>query len=123
MSTWTNDEFHRIAEADELEIAPLGDDGTLRKPVPIWVVGVNNDLYVRSFRGADGAWWRAAHTSHQGHVRSGGVDKDVTFAEEADSDINDQIDAAFRTKYGHFGAAYIDPMIAARPTTLRLSPR
>ncbi|MDF9811710.1 DUF2255 family protein [Streptomyces sp. SPB162] len=81
MTTWTYAELDRIAEADELQMAALRDNGTLRKPVPVWVVRDGHDLYVRSFRGTDGGWWRTARASHAGHVRSGGVDKDVTFVE------------------------------------------
>ncbi|NGO08364.1 DUF2255 family protein [Streptomyces sp. HC44] len=123
MTTWTSDELNRIAKADELEMAPRRGDGTLRGPVPIWVVRDGEDLYVRSFRGKDGGWWRAARASHEGHIRSGGVDKDVTFVEVDDSEINDRIDTAYRAKYGRFGGAYVNPMVAARSTTLRLVPR
>ncbi|GGS97357.1 DUF2255 family protein [Streptomyces violaceus] len=123
MTTWTSDELNRIATADELEMVPRRGDGTLRGPVPIWVVRDGDDLYVRSFRGTDGGWWRTARTSHQGHIRSGGVDRDVTFEEVTDSEINDRIDTAYRTKYGRYGGAYVNPMVAARSTTLRLTPR
>ncbi|MDX2529733.1 DUF2255 family protein [Streptomyces europaeiscabiei] len=123
MATWTSDELNRIAGADELEMAPLRRDGTLRAPVPIWVVRDGENLYVRSFRGTDGGWWRTARANHQGHIRSGGVDKDVVFAEVPDSEVNDRIDTAYRTKYGRFGGTYVDPMVAARSTTLRLVPR
>ncbi|GAA2591169.1 MULTISPECIES: DUF2255 family protein [Streptomyces] len=123
MTAWTSDELNRIATADELEMAPRRGDGTLRGPVPIWVVRDGDDLYVRSFRGTDGGWWRTARTSHQGHIRSGGVDRDVTFEEVTGSEINDRIDTAYRTKYGRYRGAYVDPMVAARSTTLRLTPR
>ena len=35
------------------------------------------------------------------------------------------IDAAYRTKYGHYGASYVDPMFTpeARAATLELVPR
>ncbi|MEV7734656.1 DUF2255 family protein [Streptomyces sp. NPDC088921] len=123
MTTWTSDELNRIAGADELEMAPLRRDGTPRGPVPIWVVRDGDDLYVRSFRGTEGAWWRTARASHEGHIRSGGVDKHVTLVEVADSQVNDRIDTAYRTKYDRFGGAYVDPMVAARSTTLRLVPQ
>ncbi|MFC9502954.1 DUF2255 family protein [Streptomyces sp. NPDC057002] len=122
MTTWTSDELNRIAMADELEMAPLRRDGTLRGPVPIWVVRDGDDLYVRSFRGTDGGWWRTARASLRGHIRSGGVDKDVTFVEVPDWEINERIDSAYRAKYGRFGGAYVNPMVAARPTTLKLVP-
>ncbi|MFI1034485.1 DUF2255 family protein [Streptomyces sp. NPDC020951] len=123
MTTWTSDELNCIASADELEIAPLRRDGTPRRPVPIWVVRDGDDLYVRSFRGTDGGWWRTARANRQGHIRSGGVDKDVAFAEVADAETNERVDTAYRTKYGRFGHSYVNPLVAARSTTLRLVPR
>lgn len=123
MTTWTSDELNLIANADELEMAPRRGNGTLRRPVPIWVVRDGDDLYVRSFRGTDGGWWRTARASHEGHIRAGGVAKDVTFAEVTDTETNDRIDTAYRIKYGRFGDAYVNPMVAARSTTLRLIPR
>jgi hypothetical protein len=126
MTGWTSDELRRIEAADELEIAPLRGDGTPRKPTPIWVVRDGDSLYIRSYRGSSGAWYRVAVASHQGHIHSGGVDKDVTFADVADDpDLNARIDAAYRTKYGRYSAAYIGPMVShtARTTTLKLLPR
>jgi hypothetical protein len=125
VTAWTTDELAAIAAADELEIAPLRPDGTQHAPVTIWVVRDGDDLYVRSYRGRDSGWFRGTQASHQGHVRAGGVDKDVTFVDEADPGVNDQIDAAYRAKYRRFGASYVDPMVAdgARAATLKLAPR
>jgi hypothetical protein len=58
-AAWTAEELARIGAAEELEIAPRRRDGTLRRAVPIWVVRVGDDLYVRSWRGSHGAWFRA----------------------------------------------------------------
>ena len=55
MTSWTNNELTRIGSAEELAIAPLRRDGTRRTAVPIWVVRVGDDLYVRSYKGQDGA--------------------------------------------------------------------
>src|SRR6266700_3942904 len=122
MRTGTNDELTRIEHADELEVAPLRSDGTPRDPVPIWVIRDGDDLYVRSFRGSAGSWYRAARTSHQGRIRSAGVDKGITFVEVADPDVNDRIDTAYGAKYGRYGASYVNPMVASRDTTLKLVP-
>jgi hypothetical protein len=46
---WTPDELNRISRAEELEIAPQRRDGSLRRPLPIWVVRVGDDLFVRSW--------------------------------------------------------------------------
>ncbi len=53
MSAWTSDELEKIGNAEEMEIAPQRSNGTLRKPVTIWVVRVGDELYVRSWHGWD----------------------------------------------------------------------
>jgi hypothetical protein len=120
---WTEDELARIGAADELEVAPARADGSTRRPLPIWVVRVGDDLYVRSWRGEAGAWYRAARARRQGHVSSGGVERDVEFV-DADDSVNDAVDAAYRDKYARYHG-YVEPMVSAqaRATTLRLAPR
>ncbi|OPG13345.1 DUF2255 family protein [Microbispora sp. GKU 823] len=124
MSTWNSDELDRIATADELRVAPRRSDGSLRRSTTIWVVRYRDDLYVRSWRGVQGGWWRTAHDTHEGRISAGGVDAEVTFCEVADPRVNDQVDSAYRAKYGHY-SGYVEPMVAddARATTLRLIPR
>ncbi len=124
MTTWKKDELDKIGNAAELRVAPQRRDGTLRNPVIIWVVRVDNDLYVRSYRGPKGSWYRAALRGQEGQIRVGGVQKDVTFVEETDSGLNDQIDAAYRGKYGRY-PQYVAPLVnnEGRSTTLKLVPR
>jgi hypothetical protein len=126
MTTWTRDELTKIGTAEELEISSLRADGTLRKPVPIWVVRHGDDLYVRSVNGRTAAWFRGTEERHEGRIRAGGVEKDVTFVEvETGASINDQIDAAYRTKYRRYAANIIASIISpgARSATIRLVPR
>src|SRR5690348_6017354 len=95
---WTSDELLKIGTAEELEIAPLRLDGTPRKPTTIWVVRVGDDLYVRSAYGATSAWFRGTQVRHEGQIRAGGVERDVSFMDSgADPHLNDQIDIAYRT--------------------------
>jgi hypothetical protein len=51
MTAWTSDELDKIANADELRLATVRPDGSLRDPVTIWVVRHGDDLYIRSYRG------------------------------------------------------------------------
>jgi hypothetical protein len=104
MATWTSDELRKIAAAEELELASVRHDGTVGDPVTIWVVRVGDDFYVRCGNGRTGSWFRATQLRHEGHIKADDVDKDVTFVTEADNAINDQVDSAYRTKYGHYGA-------------------
>jgi hypothetical protein len=125
MATWTNAELRTVAAAEELELASVRPDDTLGKPVTIWVVRVENDLYVRSWKGDAGVWFRATQERHAGHIEAGGIGKDVTFVAVTDDNLNDRIDAAYRTKYRRHGGRYVDPMVAptARDTTIKLVPR
>jgi len=125
MTTWTSDELNKIGATEELQIAPLRRDGTLRNPVTIWVVRLDDDLYVRSVNGRTAAWFRGVQVRHEGRIWAGGVEKDVTFVEEADPNFNDQIDAAYRTKYRRYAASIISTTVSpkARSATIKLVPR
>ncbi len=93
MSEWTSGDLTRIGNAEELEIASVRPDGARRKPVTIWVVRDGASLYVRSVKGPSSGWFRGTQERHEGRVRAGGVEKDVTFV-NADQAINDKVDAA-----------------------------
>ncbi len=123
MTTWTSDELNKIGTAEELEIASLRRDGTLRNRVTIWVVRHGDDLSVRSVNGPTGTWFRGAQVRHEGHIQAGGVDKDVTFV-EANHDMDDEIDAAYRTKYHRYAASIVGRITSpeARSTTIKLVP-
>ncbi len=123
MTAWTNDELNKIGKAEELQIASLREDGTLRKPVIIWVVRVGDNIYVRSVNGRTSAWFRGVESRHEGQIQAGGVVKDVTFVEEPDSDVNDQVDAAYTTKYRRYAdIARSMTTPAVRAATIKLVP-
>jgi hypothetical protein len=125
MTSWTRNDLERIGAADELLLVPFKKDGTHRKPVTIWVVRVDDDLYVRAYRGHETAWFRHIQQRHEGRIGAGGVTKDVTFVDvNNDEVLNNKIDAAYQSKYQRYSATYVDPMIApqARATTLKLVP-
>ena len=125
MTAWSPDELAEIGTAEELQIASLRRDGTLRNPVPIWVVRSGDDLYVRSVNGRTAAWFRGTQVRHEGHIRAGGIDRDVTFVEADDQAIGGALDAAYRTKYRRYAASIVDTVVSpqARSATLKLVPR
>jgi len=125
MTVWASDELSKIGKAEELQIASLRSDGTLRKPVTIWVVRIGDDLYVRSVNGRTSAWFRGTQVRHEGRIQAGGVDKDVSFVEETAPAIDDQIDAAYRTKYRRYAGSVLNSILTpkARSATLKLVPR
>ena len=123
MTNWTNDELQRLADAEELEIAPVRRNGELRRATPIWVVRAGDELYVRAAYGANKGWHGVARGSHRARIAAGGVERDVT-VEDADRAVLDAVDAAYRDKYGRRYAQIVDSVIDAehRASTLRLLP-
>jgi len=124
MNAWTSDELGRIEAADELQIASVRRDGTLRNPTTIWVVRLGDDLYVRSVNGRTSGWFRGTRVRHEGRIRAGGVEKNVTFI-DGEGDVADRIDDAYRSKYRRYAANIVDTTITpeARAATLKLVPR
>jgi|SRR5664279_4515122 len=124
MSGWTPDELDTIDAADEIDIAALQPDGSLRPFRIIWAVRVGDDLYVRSVLGRDSAWFRGVLRRPEGRIRAGGADYDVAFEEPAHAD-HEAIDAAYRRKYARYDRADVDAIVhpTARAATLRIIPR
>ena len=122
---WTMEVLDKIGNAEELEVASLRRDGTLRKLTTIWVVRLGDELYIRSVRGRGSDWFRGVLDRHEGHIRAGGVARDVTFVEAPDPALNDRIDDAYRAKYSRYAASIIDAINSpeARAATLRLVTR
>jgi hypothetical protein len=123
MNTWPKDELKRIAETDDLHIAPLREDGkTYGTPTWIWSVAVDGALYVRAYNGRDSRWYQAAQRQKAGRITAAGLTKEVAFEPVAGPD-NDRIDDAYRAKYR--GNPYLDSMISARArsATVEVRPR
>jgi hypothetical protein len=123
MAGWTDDEVDTVGAAEELDLASVRRDGTLRRPVTMWVVRDGDDLYVRSVKGRGSSWFRGAQNRHEAHIRAGGVERDVTLVET--DDVDDELDTAYRTKYGRRYPSIVPSIVApeARAATLKLVPR
>jgi hypothetical protein len=123
MSRWAKNELAKIAEADDLHIAPFREDGvTYGTPTWIWSVAVDDALYARGYNGQKSSWYQAAVWQKAGRIIAAGMTKEVTF-EPVDGAINSRIDDAYRAKY--HGSPYLKPMIGARArsATVKIMPR
>src|SRR5436309_8872196 len=120
MTAWTTEELDKIDAADELQIASVRRDGTLGSPRTIWVVRLGEDLYVRSVNGRTSDWFRGTQVRHEGRIRAGGVEKDIAFV-DADPDVEERIDEAYRTKYQRYAANIVNSTLTpqARSATLK----
>jgi hypothetical protein len=123
MTGWNPTELERIASEREIEVSSLREDGALTKPVTIWAVRVEDDLYVRSVRGDAGGWFKAAEQRHEGRIEADSSAVDVAF-EDVPHHLDAEIDAAYKVKYG-YPSDPVDSITtdAARETTIRVVPR
>lgn len=123
MTTWSQDELRRIADADDLHVSPLRE-GRVGYGIPtrIWSVEVGDALFVRAYNGRNSRWYQAAVRQKAGRITAAGRTKEVAF-EPVGGPIDDLVDEAYRTKYR--SSPYLSPMLGAgaRSTTLRVMPR
>jgi hypothetical protein len=126
MSDWIKDDLRKIAEADDLHIAPFREDGvTYGTPTWIWSVAVDDALYVRGYSGQSSRWYQAAVRQKAGRIIAAGGQWEVGFEAvdgPGNDGLQDRIDEAYRVKYK--GSPYLDPMISkrARSATVRITP-
>ncbi len=125
MTEWTDDQLDRVGAADQLEIASVRDDGSLRPFTTVWVVRIGDELYVRSAYGPENGWYRRARQAGVGRIKSAGVIRDVAFVDVPadDASLHEALDAEYERKYGPNHAAHVMATVlgdAVRGVTLRL---
>ncbi|MEW9570367.1 DUF2255 family protein [Rhodanobacter sp. Si-c] len=123
MTSWPAETLRRIAEADDLHMAPLRDDGvTFGTPTWIWSVALDGNLYARAYHGQRSRWYQAALRQKAGRIIAAGLIREASFA-PVEGAVNDRIDDAYRAKY--HGNPYLDSMIGdrARSATIKVTPR
>ncbi len=122
---WSNEERIFMGGEDEIRIAGRRADGSLRKPVIIWVVPYQMKFYVRSVGGREAGWFRGVTERMEGHIWAGNLERDVAVA-EVPADLMERIDEVYRAKYGgRYPANIVSSVIRpeAQAATLELIPR
>jgi hypothetical protein len=121
--SWTSSELDRVSAAIELDLAALRTDDSLSPYTTMWVVRDGDDLYVRSARGPDSAWYRRALRHGRGRIRARGVERDVVLEHlTTDDPVHTAIDDAYHAKYARYGPRIVGTVVGrdAAQVTLRL---
>jgi hypothetical protein len=124
LTAWTPNELAILGETDELKVSTQRSDSSWRHAVPVWVVRVDDAVYVRSYRGTAGAWFRHAAGDKAGAISVPGLELEVRFEPPPD-DVSSAVDQAYRAKYARYGPTYLTRMLApaARAATLQITPQ
>jgi hypothetical protein len=108
--------------AIEVDVVTPRRDGSESR-LPIWVVVVDGEAYIRSFKGEQGAWYRRARADGRATIEVEGRSVPVALAPEGEPEINRRISEELRRKYGELSPRpteiMVNPEVSA--TTLRLS--
>ena len=134
---WSTEQLQLLDAAVELNIAVPRPDGALGRWTTVWVVCVGQGVFVRSWHRRETGWFGRAVTTGRARIRAIGLETDVTVVDlgrigdrsgeepQLQGELFDEVDSAYRTKYGAFGDATVGAMVSAhaRVTTLRLDRR
>jgi hypothetical protein len=122
--SWSADQLDRISVSGELQIASRRIDGTLRRWVPIWVVCVNDAVYVRTWYRRTTGWFGDVLRFPHARIAVPSLELDVLVTDLGDGPpgLRSSVDAAYREKYGPVGHQSMVTADAAA-TTLRLDPQ
>jgi hypothetical protein len=121
-SALDQDTLQLLDQSIEVDIWTPRRDGSMSSR-PIWVVVVDGDAYVRSYRGARGAWYRRALADGGAVLGIDGRTLEVVGQPTADDELNRRVSEAFRAKYGTRSPGPTEAMVSPEitRTTMRLT--
>lgn len=113
-----------LDESIEVDIRTPRRDGSISSR-PIWVVVVDGEAYVRSYRGESGAWYRRARADGAATLSDGDRTFDVGVEAAGGDELDRAVSDAFRAKYGERSPGPTEGMVTPEVvrTTLRLTRR
>lgn len=115
---WSHDQLQDLAGTVEMSISAPHIGETPRTWLPIWVVVVEDEVFVRTWRRRRTGWYGRAVELGQAWIRISGEPIRVIVTDVGSRD-SDTVDHAYRTKYGAGASTMVDGEAVA--STLRLT--
>jgi hypothetical protein len=106
----------------EVDIRTPRRDGSISSR-PIWVVVVDGEAYVRSWKVERGAWYRRVLKDGRATIHVAGRTLDVGLEPAEDAELNERVSEAFWAKYGKRARQSTEEMVTPEVsrTTMRLT--
>jgi hypothetical protein len=113
--------LNQLNSREEIDIETQSATGRTHRTT-IWVVVVDNNVYVRSVRGRSGRWYREITANPQGAIYLDGRSLSVRAIPVTDPATIARVSNAYLQKYGH--SPFVNSMVREEtlPATLRLEP-
>jgi hypothetical protein len=120
MTTFDANTLRELNDVDEVAIRT---DKHPKSAVVIWVVVADGEVFVRSWRGSKGRWYRDLAAGGPATLEFAGRSLAVQALPAIDQDAVDRTSREFLRKYQR--STHAEEMVRAEtlPTTLRLQPR
>jgi hypothetical protein len=120
MTTFDEETISRLRDLREVSIRTAKRPDA---PVTIWVVTLDGEVYVRSFRAAKGRWFKDLAQGGDATLEISGTRVLVRAIPSVDGNSIERVSAEYLRKYG--ASPYAQAMVQTDtlPTTLRLEPR
>ena len=113
--------LNQLNSIEEIDIETRSATGRTHRTT-IWVVVVDNNVYVRSVRGRTGRWYREITANPQGAIYTDGRRLSVRAIPITDPDTIARVSNAYLQKYRNSPAVNSIVRQETLPTTLRLEP-
>ena len=117
---WDASLLQQLAADPEIDLV-MHRDGHPDLRLPVWVVVVDGQAYVRSWKGRGSVWFRRALADADQAIEVRGTTIVARFV-VIGQQLRDPIDAAYRSKYASFEYADAMTIDLAAETTIRLEP-
>jgi hypothetical protein len=113
----------QLEKAREIDIETRASDDAPAHRVTIWVIVDGDDVFVRSYHGPEGRWYREISAHPDAVVHVDGESQAVRAVPVSDPESVQRANDGYRSKYAD--SSVVDSMLTdeVNPTTLRLEPR
>ncbi len=120
MAKFVAETLRELRDVDEVAIRT---EKHPRSAVVIWVVVADDEVFVRSWRGVEGRWYRDLAAGGPATLEFAGRSLAVQALPASDEDAVDRTSREFLRKYRR--STHAEEMVRSEtlPTTLRLEPR
>jgi hypothetical protein len=112
-----------LGELRDVQEVAIRTERHPKSAIVIWVVVADDDVFVRSWRGADGRWYRDLAAGGSATLEWAGRSLAVQAAPASDPDAVARTSREFLRKYQRSSHAPEMVRAGTLPTTLRLEPR
>jgi hypothetical protein len=124
MDRWPPELLALLRDLKEVDIETTAADGHTTHRAIIWVVVDDDEVFIRSWKGERGRWYREIQERPEAVLHAAGQSVSVRAEPAVDADSIRRVSDALQAKYGRSSQQSTAEMMlpATLPTTLRLLP-